>query len=77
MTDDSPDGDADRPRGLVRRTAASFRPCWIRVAGVTLLIIVTAGLGVVNPLLIKEVFDSALFPPAITPARIHSKGRSG
>ena len=53
MTDDSPDGDADRPRGLVRRKAASFRPYWIRVPGVTLLIIVTAGLGVVNPLLIR------------------------
>ena len=27
------------------------------------LILVTAGLGVINPLLIKVVFDSALFPP--------------
>ena len=54
--------EADRPRGLVRRTAAYFRPYWIRVVGITLLILVTAGLGVVNPLMIREVFDSALFP---------------
>ena len=31
---------------------------------VGVLILVTAGLGVVNPLLIKVVFDSALFPPS-------------
>ena len=59
--------EADRPRGLVRRTAAYFRPYWIRVAGITLLILVTAGLGVVNPLLIREVFDSALFPTSGAP----------
>ena len=49
-------------RGLVRRIAASFGPYRGRVVAVTLLILVTAGLGVVNPLLIRVVFDSALFP---------------
>ncbi len=49
-------------QGLVRRIAASFGPYRGRVVAVTLLILVTAGLGVVNPLLIRVVFDSALFP---------------
>ena len=48
--------------GLVRRIAASFRPYTPRVAVVGVLILVSAGLGVVNPLLIQVVFDSALFP---------------
>ncbi len=56
-----------RPSGVVRRTAAAFRPYWIKLLGIAFLILVTAGLGVVNPLLIREVFDSALFPPSGTP----------
>ena len=50
-------------RGTVRRAAASFRPYTWRVVGVVLLILVTAGLGVVNPVLIRSVFDDALFAP--------------
>ncbi len=50
-------------RATVRRAAASFRPYSWQVIGVVLLILVTAGLGVVNPLLIRSVFDDALFPP--------------
>ena len=48
--------------GLVRRIAGSFRPYSARVTAIALLIVVTAGLGVVNPVLIRVVFDSALFP---------------
>ncbi|HIM36998.1 MAG TPA: ABC transporter ATP-binding protein [Dehalococcoidia bacterium] len=48
--------------GLVSRIAASFRPYLKQVVVVGLLILVTAGLGVVNPLLIREIFDSGLFP---------------
>ena len=48
--------------GLVRRIAGSFRPYSARVTAIALLILVTAGLGVVNPVLIRVVFDSALFP---------------
>ncbi len=48
-------------RGLVRRIAATFLPYRGTVAIVGLLILFTAGLGVVNPLLIRVVFDSALF----------------
>ena len=48
--------------GLTRRIAASFRPYSPQIAVVGLLILFTAGLGVVNPLLIRVIFDSALFP---------------
>ena len=46
---------------------ASFRPYSHQVVLVGLLILVTAGLGVVNPLLIQVVFDRALFPSAGSP----------
>ena len=49
-------------QGLVRRIAAAFQPYKAQVIVVGLLILVSAGLGVVNPLLIRVVFDSALFP---------------
>src|ERR671937_2127570 len=61
---------ADRPesvRRLLPRVAGLFRPYRGRVAVVGAAILVTAGLGVANPLLIKVVFDHALFP----------RGRSG
>ena len=48
--------------GLVRRIVATFRPYSGKVSIVGLLIFFTAGLGVVNPVLIQVVFDSALFP---------------
>ncbi len=46
---------------LNRRIVEAFRPHWPRVLAIGLLILVTAGLGVVNPVLIRTVFDSALF----------------
>ena len=51
-----------KPR-LVRRVARLFRPYLGRVSLVLLLILATSGLGIVNPLLTKVVFDQALFPP--------------
>jgi ATP-binding cassette, subfamily B, bacterial len=59
-----PDEDA-RPvsKKTVRRVAASFGPYRGKVALVGLAIVVTSILGVVNPLLIKVIFDTALFPP--------------
>jgi ATP-binding cassette subfamily B protein len=48
-------------RKTLRRVVASFSPYRRRVTVVALLIVVTAGLGVVNPLLIRSVFR-ALFP---------------
>ena len=53
--------------GLTRRVAASFRPYSVQVVLVGLLVLVTAGLGVVNPLLIQVVFDRALFPSTGNP----------
>ena len=49
-------------RPLVPRILAAFRPYNGRISLVGLLILVTAGLGVVNPVLIQVVFDNALFP---------------
>jgi ATP-binding cassette subfamily B protein len=51
----------------VSRILRLFRPYRLRVASVGLLILVTSGLGVINPLLIKVVFDSALFPQSGPP----------
>ena len=52
---------------LVPRIVAAFRPYSGRVTLVGLLILLTAGLGVVNPVLIQVVFDRALFPESGTP----------
>ena len=58
--DDKPSGRISRRR-LIRDVAQLFRPYrWI-VGGIGGLVVFTAGLGVVNPILIKVVFDSALF----------------
>jgi ATP-binding cassette, subfamily B, bacterial len=48
----------------LRRVAAAFGPYRATVAVIAVVIVVTAGLGVVNPLLIQQVFDTALFTPA-------------
>ena len=49
----------------VRRVVATFRPYRTRVWWVAIAIVITSGLGVVNPLLIKWIFDNGLFgdPP--------------
>ena len=54
-------GDRQR-RGLARRIVGLLGPYKAPVAVVGLLIVLGSGLGVVNPILVKEVFDSALFP---------------
>lgn len=56
------DTEVTTSKGLVRRIAVSFKPYWLQAITIVLLITVTAGLGVVNPVLIRVVFDSALFP---------------
>src|SRR4029078_11320991 len=45
----------------VRRVVASFRPYKRKIGVVALAIVFTSALGVVNPLLIKVIFDTALF----------------
>ena len=54
-------------QGLGRRIVSAFAPYWFKVSVVGALILVTAGLGVVNPVLIRVVFDSALFPSSGPP----------
>ena len=54
---------ASSSKHLLRRVARLFRPYRGRVALILILILITSGLGVVNPLLTKQVFDKALFPP--------------
>jgi ATP-binding cassette, subfamily B, bacterial len=49
-------------RRLVPRVARLFRPYRGRVAVVVGAILVASAIGVANPLLIKVVFDNALFP---------------
>ena len=57
-----PDPDAGPVNPVtVRRVAGIFKPYKRTVVGVAVLILITSGLGVINPLLIKEVFDKALF----------------
>ena len=49
-------------RQLVRQTAGLFKGHRAGVAAIAFLVVITAGAGVVNPVLIKVVFDTALFP---------------
>jgi ATP-binding cassette, subfamily B, bacterial len=59
----APAQEDDRPirAKTVRRVVGTFRPYRRKVALVGLAIFVTSGLGVVNPLLIKWIFDNGLF----------------
>ena len=58
---DKPTGSIPRQQ-LVRDVARLFTPYRWSVAVIAGLVLVTAGAGVINPLLIKVVFDGALFP---------------
>ena len=55
-----PAPNADRP--LVPRVLRLFRPYKFQVVLLVLLVIATAGFGVINPVLVKFVFDNGLFP---------------
>jgi ATP-binding cassette subfamily B protein len=61
-------GKREKPSGrvpnsqLVRQTAGLFKEHRLGVATIAFLVIITAGAGVVNPVLIAVVFDVALFP---------------
>jgi len=61
-------GKPEKPSGrvpnsqLVRQTAGLFRNHRGGILSIALLVIITAGAGVINPVLIKYVFDTALFP---------------
>jgi ATP-binding cassette subfamily B protein len=62
---DEPSRPVDR--ATVRRVVATFRPYRRKVGLVGLAIFITSALGVVNPLLIKWIFDQGLFgnPPTV------------
>ena len=49
-------------RTTVRRVVQTFRPYRRRITAIAVLILITSGLGVINPILIKVIFDRALFP---------------
>jgi ATP-binding cassette subfamily B protein len=59
-----PDPDASKPINphTARRVARTFKPYRNRVLVVAGLIVITSALGVINPILIKVIFDTALFP---------------
>jgi ATP-binding cassette subfamily B protein len=50
---------------ILRQTASLFKAHRGGVAAIALLVIITAGAGVVNPVLIAVVFDVALFPTKV------------
>jgi ATP-binding cassette, subfamily B, bacterial len=57
-----PDPDAGPiKRATVRRVVSTFKPYRRQVVLVGIAILITSAMGVVNPLLIKVVFDRALF----------------
>ena len=60
----APPVDADRrpvDRATVRRVIDTFKPYKRTVGLVAIAIAITSGLGVINPLLIAEIFNNALF----------------
>lgn len=67
------DGATDKPSGrvahkqLIRQIARLFRPYSKTVSLVVIAIVVSSCLGVINPILIKVIFDHALFCGATCP----------
>ncbi len=59
---EEPGRDPVAARPLVPRVIRLFWPYRLEVSLVVLLVVATAGLGVVNPVLVKYVFDNGLFP---------------
>src|SRR5918992_2541432 len=56
--------------GTFRRIVATFRPYRRKVGFVAALILVTSGLGLINPLLIKVVFDDVILGDGPEGARL-------
>src|SRR5246127_2512590 len=59
----NPAAPAHANRDTARRVVPLFRPYRAQVAAVVGLIVVTSTIGIINPLLIQEVFNKALFVP--------------
>ena len=70
-------GDAERQReinsaappvpDLGRRIAELFRPYRVQLAVIVGLVLISAGLGILPPLITERVFDDGLFPPDGSP----------
>ena len=58
----STDPEPGAGKFLAPRVIRLFRPYKFQVVLVVLLVVATAGFGVVNPVLVKYVFDNGLFP---------------
>jgi len=61
---DKPSGRVSNRR-LIRQTAGLFKGHRGGLAAIAGLVVITAGAGVINPILIKVVFDTALFPTRV------------
>ncbi|MEX2276147.1 MAG: ABC transporter ATP-binding protein [Actinomycetota bacterium] len=74
----SPSQEDRRPisKKTVRRVVSAFRPYRRKVSLVGLAILITSGLGVVNPLMIAAVFDNALFGNTQAPAATQCAGEA-
>jgi ATP-binding cassette subfamily B protein len=59
----NPAAPAHVNRDTARRVVPLFRPYRAQVAAVVALIVVTSTIGIINPLLIRVVFNKALFVP--------------
>src|SRR5690242_11699890 len=59
----NPAAPAHANRATARRVVPLFRPYRAQVAAVLALIVVTSTIGIINPLLIRSVFNNALFVP--------------
>jgi ATP-binding cassette subfamily B protein len=58
---------APRVPHLLRRIGTLFRPYRVKITVTIVLVLISAALGVLPPLLTKEAFDVGLFPPAGSP----------
>ena len=63
----APDDKRPITRTTIRRVVSIFRPYRRKVSVVGVAIVISSGLGVVNPLMIKKIFDDALFGPTKGP----------
>jgi len=55
---------APRVEGLSQRIGALFRPYRAQLVVIITMVLVSAGLGILPPLITQRVFDDGLFPPA-------------
>ena len=62
MTEQESDLSFAQTRAILARAARLFRPYRRSIAAVAATIVISSGLSVMNPLLIRAIFDDALFP---------------